>query len=113
MQTVNEYLEHVSPDQMREYARVRSVVCELIPDATETMSYGVPTFKYKGKNLLHFGAFREHVSIFPGPAAIEAKQEKLSDYKLSKGTIRYSTNRPIPEDLIIELLQIRVSEIAK
>lgn len=111
MQSVNEYLETVSQEQLTEYNRVRNIVYKIVPEASETMAYGIPTFKYKDKNLIHFGAFKDHVSIFPGANAIELLREKLSSYKLSKGTIQYSTTAPIPEVLILALLKICISEI--
>lgn len=111
MQTVSEYLEHIPPDQRQEFERIRKVVYELVPDATETMVYGVPTFKYKDRNLLHFGAFTHHMSIFPGPHAIEVLRLKLSDYKIARGTIKYTNQNLIPEALVIELLTVGKADI--
>ena len=111
MQTVSEYLEHVTPEQVREYERIRKIVHKLVPDTTETMAYGVPTFTYKGKNLLHFGAFKNHMSIFPGSHAIEELQEELRDYKTSRGTIQFTDDKLIPEALIVKLLTVGLADI--
>ena len=113
MQPIEKYLGFISTEQRTEFERIKTIVRKVVPDATETMAYGIPTFKYKGKNLLHFGAFKDHVSIFPGPKAIEILEDKLSVYKLSKGTIQYSATKPIPDDIVIELIKISISDITK
>ena len=111
MQTIDEYLAAITLDQVREYERIRQIVHKLVPDTTETMAYGVPTFTYKGKNLLHFGAFKNHMSIFPGPHAIEELQEELGDYKISRGTIQFTDDKLMPEALIVKLLTIGLADI--
>jgi uncharacterized protein YdhG (YjbR/CyaY superfamily) len=71
----------------------------------------LPTMTYKGKNLLHFAAFKDHISLFPTSGPTEELAAKLKDYKTSKGTIQFTLEKPLPEDLIREIINLRVRDI--
>lgn len=107
MITVTSYLENASLDQREEYERIRAIVATSVPEFEEMISYGLPTFKYKGKPLLYFGAFKNHMSIFPTPSPVETLKERLEPYKVSKGTIQFTQDNLLPEDLITDLIQLR------
>jgi uncharacterized protein YdhG (YjbR/CyaY superfamily) len=110
---MDEYLETLPPAQKDALARVRAAVADLAPDAEEGTSYGVPTFIYAGKPLLGFSAAKAHLSIFPfSPAAIEAVKDRLEGFDLAKGTIRFSTEQPVPEDVLADLVRARMREIS-
>ena len=80
------------------------------PETTKTISYGIPTFKYKG-SLLGFGAFSNHCSLFPmSPPVIVAFQNELKDYQTSKGTIRFPVDKPLPSTLLKKLVKARIAE---
>lgn len=111
MSVINQYLKNLPAQQKKELGRVHQIVKDLAPDTTETFSYGIPTYKYKGKNLVHFAAYKNHMSLFPGPAAIEALKAELSNFKLSKGTIQFTTEQPIPTTTLKKIIQIRKSSI--
>lgn len=111
MATVEKYLDEITPNQREHFERIRKIVREVAPQAEESISYGVPTFKVNGRPLLYFGAFKDHMSIFPG-APVELK-EKLKDYKLGKGTIQFTEAKPLPEPIIKEILQNRLAKIYK
>src|SRR5687768_7626930 len=110
MATIDEYLKHVTPPQKTEFERIRKIVKSLVPESEETITYGIPTFKYKGKYLIYFGAFKNHMSIFPG-APLSLKQ-KLKGYKLLKGTIQFTEENPLPASIIRELVKNRLTEIS-
>ncbi len=110
MKTIDEYLRHVEPLQNKELERVRKIIKEVAPDVEETISWGMPTFKYKGKNLIHFAAFKNHMSLFPGALRDEIK-DKLEGYTLSKGTIQFTVEHPLQESIIKELVRSRVAGI--
>lgn len=111
MSTIDEYLKHVKPKQKAELERVRKIIKKLVPDAEETISYGIPTFKYKGKYLIYFAAYKDHMSIF---GSMEKVEDKLTGYELShKGTLRFTEDNPVPEDIIGELVQGRMKEVSK
>ena len=111
MPTVNDYLKKITPSQKDEFEKIRKIVKAMVPDAEEVISYGIPTFKHKGKYLIYFGAFKNHMSLFPG--APLKLTEKLKEFKLSKGTIQFTEDKPIPEEIIKEMVLTRLKEIEK
>ena len=107
MLTVAEYITNASPEQQIEYKRIQSIVYGITPDVTEVISYGIPTFKYKDKYLLYFGAFKNHMSVFPTPEPVEFLRERLKDYKVSKGTIQFTHDKPLPTDVLEDMVRLR------
>jgi uncharacterized protein YdhG (YjbR/CyaY superfamily) len=89
--------------------KVRSVIKEAAPDATEDIRYGIPTFRLRG-NLVHFAAYDTHIGFYPTPSGIEAFKTELSAYDLGRGTVRFPLNDPIPYDLIKQIVAFRVKE---
>lgn len=83
-----------------------------VPDAEETISYGIPTFKLNG-NLVHFAAYKNHIGFYPGSSGVNKFSEKLTQYKYSKGTIQFPINKPLPYGLIREIVRFRVKENLK
>lgn len=109
MSTIDEYLEGVNP-QMRDVLNdIRRVVHELVPEAQESISYGVPTFKVKDRPLLYFAAYKNHMSIHP--QAGDELRAKLKDYKTAKGTIQFTLEHPLPDGFIEEFIHYRLSLI--
>jgi len=108
--TVDQYLERVPEPARTTLNNIRAVIRSVAPpDATEGISYGIPTFKYKGM-LASFAAFSDHCSLFPGAGpTIEFKNE-LKNFQTSKGTIRFAPNKPLPATLLRKLLKARVAE---
>jgi uncharacterized protein YdhG (YjbR/CyaY superfamily) len=93
--------------------RVRAIVGAVAPDAEEGTSYGMPAFRYAGRPLLGFRAAKHHLSLFPfSPAAIEAVADRLDGFDLAKGTIRFTPDLPVPEDVLADLIRVRQREIA-
>jgi uncharacterized protein YdhG (YjbR/CyaY superfamily) len=111
MNEVDKYLAGVEPTQKVELERIRSIVRICIPEAGEKISYGMPTMTYRGKNLLHFAAFKDHLSLFPTSGPTEELAAKLKPYKTSKGTIQFTLQNPLPEDLIREIITLRKNDI--
>jgi uncharacterized protein YdhG (YjbR/CyaY superfamily) len=73
----------------------------------------MPAFLYAGRPLLGFRAAKKHLSVFPfSPAAVEAVADRLEGFDLSKGTIRFAPDRPLPEDVLADLVRARKKEIA-
>ena len=109
---MDDYLDALPPAQKAALERVRAVVADLAPDAAEGRSYGVPAFIYAGRPLLGFSAAKKHLSIFPfSPAAIEAVKDRLEGFDLAKGTIRFSPDHPVPEDVLADVIRARMREI--
>ncbi|MGX5715168.1 iron chaperone [Arthrobacter sp. MAHUQ-56] len=94
--------------------RVVEIARSVAPDATEGMSYGMPALKVDGKPLLAAVAAARHLSVFPFSAAVvEAVAPKLEGYSLSKGTIRFMADQPLPEDVVQDIVRLRLAEIRK
>ena len=111
MAVIDTYLENVSPTQKVELQRIRIFIRKLVPGAEETISYGLPAFKYKGKPLVYFGAFKDHMSLFPTSGPTETLKDKLTDYTVSKGTIQFTEKNPLPDSLLKEIILERISAI--
>ncbi len=92
--------------------QIRQAIRESAPDAEETISYQMPAFKQNGI-LVWFGAFKNHIGFFPKVSAMEAFKEQLKPYKTSKGTVQFQINKPVPLDLIKEIVRFRVREESK
>ena len=113
MSVIDEYLKDVGGPQRGELERIRKIVQQIVPEAEEVISYGMPGFKYKGKYLVGFSAFKDHLSLFPTNGPIETLKDKLAGFTLAKGTIQFTPEHPIPEALIKEILLVRVAAISK
>lgn len=111
MAVVDSYLNELPRLQRAELERIRQIVRKYYPEAKESISYGMPAFKYNGKYLIAYWAFSDHLSIFPTNGPIEALATQLTDYQTSKGTIRFTLKKTIPEPLLVEILQARVKAI--
>lgn len=81
---------------------IRTTIAKAAPQATEAISYRMPTFKLHG-NLVHFAVFTHHIGLYPGSGAVEAFREELADFKTSKGAIQFPLDRPMPVALITRI----------
>ena len=92
---------------------IRDTVREIAPDAKEVISYGMPGFKYDGKYLCGFNAFKDHLSFFPTSEPIALLHDQLAGYKIATGTIQFNAARPLPDQLVKALVQVRIDAIKK
>ena len=106
---IDEYIESFPKDIQDILEKVRATIREAAPEAEEAISYQMPTFKLKG-NLVHFAAFKNHIGMYPAPSGIEKFKSELSAYKGGKGSIKFPLDKPIPYDLISEIVKFRVKE---
>jgi len=107
------YLEGLEPDARAALAHIRDVVHATVPDAEEGVSYGMPAFRHAGKPLLGFRVAKAHIGLFPfSPAAVASVQDRLSGFDLAKGTIRFTPDAPVPDDVLVDLIEFRRREIA-
>jgi uncharacterized protein YdhG (YjbR/CyaY superfamily) len=106
---IDEYIS-LFPENVRGILqKMRQVIREAAPEATEAISYWIPTFKLNG-NLVHFGGYKKHVSFYPSPSGIEAFSEELATYETSRGTVKFPLNKPIPYELMKRMVEFRVKE---
>ena len=106
--TIDEYIA-TFPKNIQSILELRQAIRNSAPKAEEAISYQMPTFKLNG-NLVYFAAFKNHIGFYPTSSAIEAFKEELSDYEVSKGTIRFPLDKPIPFDLVKKIVKYRVKE---
>ena len=112
MSRFSEYMEQLLPEERAQFERVCKLVRRLVPEAEEGWSYGIPTFKYRGKPLLGFRAATKHLSVFPyGKAAIEALSAELEGFSTSSGTIRFTAEKPLPDEVLEKLIRYKKQEI--
>ena len=109
----NKSIETFEPEIQKTLNEIRNFIKIEVPEATEKISYGMPTFYLNG-NLIHFAAFTDHYSFFPSPSGIDVFLEKeLVPYHTGKGTLRFPIDKPIPWDIIQKVIQFRVKENLK
>jgi uncharacterized protein YdhG (YjbR/CyaY superfamily) len=112
MSEIDDYLVTVAPDQRAALDRVLELARRTVPDAVDGRSYGMPALKYAGKGLIGILAAKDHLSVFPfSPAAVDAVRDRLPGFSLSKGTIRFSVDQPLPDDVVRDLVARRRAEI--
>jgi len=108
-QTIDEYIKIFPKDIQKLLGTIRQTIKKSAPVAEEAISYQIPTFKLKG-NLVHFAAFKNHIGFYPRVSAMVAFKDKLSPYKVSRGTVQFQLNKAIPFDLIKEIVRFRIKE---
>jgi uncharacterized protein YdhG (YjbR/CyaY superfamily) len=108
--TVDEYLAGVPEPARSTLNKIRAAIRSAVPpEASETISYRIPAFKYKGV-LVWFAAFRDHCSFFPTASVIDAFKNELKGYSISKGTIQVPTDKPLPAALVKKMVKVRVAQ---
>ena len=109
--TVDQYLAAVPEPARTTLNKIRATIRSAAPpEATETISYGIPAFRHKGV-LVWFAAFANHCSLFPTAAIIEKFKSELKAYTISKGTIQFPTDKPLPAALVKKMVKARVAQI--
>jgi uncharacterized protein YdhG (YjbR/CyaY superfamily) len=108
-QTVEEYLAELPEPVRDKIARLRQAIREAAPQAEETISYNMPSFRWNGM-LVWYAAFKKHIGLYPRTSAMEAFKDKLAVYKTSKGAIQFPIEQPIPVGLVKEIVKFRIKE---
>lgn len=106
---MDEYIASFPEDVQQLLKKVRATIRESAPEAQETIKYGMPTFTLKG-NLVSFAAYKQHIGLYPVPAGSEAFNRQMAAYKAEKSSARFPLDKPIPYELIGELVRYRVNE---
>lgn len=109
--TVDEYLAQVPEPARSTLKKVRAVIESVVPaGTTEVLSYRIPAFRYK-RVLVWYAAFSDHCSLFPTASIIEKLEKELKPYTLSKGTIHFPTNKPLPSALLKKIVKARLADV--
>lgn len=111
--SIDEFIAAYPKDVQEILNKLRAIIKNEATAAEEAIVYGIPTFKLKGKNLVHFSAYPHHIGFYPTPGAIEAFKKELSQYKGAKGSVQFPLDKPIPYELIKKIISFRVKETEK
>ncbi len=110
--TIDEYISTFPENVQKILENLRDVIKKAAPQAEETINYQIPTFRLNG-NLVHFAAYKNHIGFYPTPSGIEHFKDELSAYEVAKGSVKFPLNKPIPYDLIRNIVEFRVKENLK
>ena len=108
--SIDEYIAEFPAETQEGLKELRALIRAAAPDATETISYAMPTFDLNGKHLVHFAGFAHHVGLYPMPSGIEAFKDELEPYKNAKGSVQFPLGKPMPWDLIRRIVEYRIGE---
>lgn len=106
---VDDYLGTVPAGARATLEKLRKTIKAAAPIASEVISYQMPMYKHHGM-LIGFAVFKDHCSVFPGSAVMEAHKEELKRYDTSKGTIRFPINKPLPAALLKKLVKTGIKQ---
>ena len=109
----HEYLAALSSEKRAALAKLRKDIKSAAPKAEECISYGIPAFRIGGRFLVAFGAAAKHCSFYPGAHPLKTHEGELKGYSLSKGTIRFPADTPLPSALVRKLVKTRLAEYAE
>lgn len=103
-ENIDQYIAGFNADVQEKLKTIRKLVHETIPEAVEAISYQMPSFKYKGKILVYFAAFKNHIGFYATPEPNVAFKDELSEYKTTKGTIQLPYDKPLPVELLRKII---------
>jgi uncharacterized protein YdhG (YjbR/CyaY superfamily) len=107
--SIDEYIASFSPEVQAILERIRLTIRKAAPDAQETISYNIPTFRLN-RVLVHFAAFKKHIGFYP-PVRGDARLEKaVSPYAGEKGNLQFPLDQPVPYTLIERIVKFRVKQ---
>lgn len=108
-QSIDEYIASFPVDVQKRLQEIRAAIKSAAPNATEKISYQLPTFYLNG-NLVHFAAFKNHIGFYPTPSGIASFTKELAKYESAKGSVQFPLDQPLPLSLIKKIVKFRVGE---
>ena len=109
--TIDEYLSRANPEQRATLEKIRQTIHAVAPAVEEVISYGLAGFKLNGRPLVYFGAWANHCAFYPASSALaKTIQHQLKKFETSKGTIRFTPDKPLPTALVKKLVKARIAE---
>jgi uncharacterized protein YdhG (YjbR/CyaY superfamily) len=111
--SVDAYINAQAADLQPQLTQLRQIITKAAPDAEESISYGMPAYKYLGKPLVYFAANKKHIGFYALPTANEFFKKELAGYDVSKGTIRFPLGQPLPVRLVSTIVKFRIEENKK
>ena len=114
MPDLDDFLAGLDESVRLAFERVRDLALQVVPDADQGTSYGMAALIWRGKPLLGFNVAASHLAVHPfSPSAVDAVREQLSGFRLSKGTVRFRPETPLPEKAVLDLVRARRDEIVR
>jgi uncharacterized protein YdhG (YjbR/CyaY superfamily) len=110
-ETIDEYIESFPENVQSVLEKLRATVREAAPEAVESISYDMPTFKLNAKRLVYFSAWKNHIGFYSIPEGNDAFRKELSPYEGEKGSLRSPLEKLIPYDLVKKIVMFRMKEI--
>jgi uncharacterized protein YdhG (YjbR/CyaY superfamily) len=108
---VDDYISDFPEDIQSILEKIRTTIRKAAPGALEMISYGIPAFKFQGKPLAYFAAFKNHIGFYPTPTGIDEFEKELSVYKQGKGSVQFPIDKPMPLKLISKIAKYRMNKI--
>jgi uncharacterized protein YdhG (YjbR/CyaY superfamily) len=107
--SIDEYIANCPKGVQKKLKELRATIKASAPDATEKISYQMPTFYLKG-NLVHFAALKNHIGFYPTPSGVQAFIKETAKYASTKGSIQFPLDEPLPLKLVSKIVKFRVKE---
>ena len=108
---IDEYISQYPPETQEVLKQIRSTIKKIVPDAEETISYGIPSFTLNGTYLIYFAAYKKHIGLYPITTTPDQIEKEFASFKISgKGTVQFPLNKPMPLNLIAKLVKLQVEE---
>jgi len=107
--SIDQYIDSFPAAVKKKLKELRKAIKSAAPEATERISYNMPTFYFNG-NLVHFAAYANHIGFYPAPSGISAFQEDIKEYKHAKGSVQFPIDKPLPIELIRRIVEFRYNE---
>jgi uncharacterized protein YdhG (YjbR/CyaY superfamily) len=108
--TIDEYIANYPKDIQALLKKMRQIIKKAAPNAEEKINYGIPTFTLAGRNLVHFGASKNHIGFYPTPSGVKQFEKELSVYEGAKGSVQLPLDKALPSTLITKIVKFRVKE---
>lgn len=109
--SIDDYIAEFPEDTQKVLQEIRALIRASAPDATETISYAIPTYDLNGAHLVHFAGYKQHIGFYPTGRGADAFAEELKAYKGGKGSVQFPLGKPLPADLISRIVKHRVAEV--
>ncbi len=111
---VDDYLRALGEPERSTLETLRGEILEIVPDAEQVISYGVPAFRVRGKIVAGFAAFKSHLSYLPfSGSVLEQLSDQLEGYAMTKGSLHFQFDRPLPKPLVNDLIAVRLAELGQ
>ena len=110
IKNVDDYISNFPSETKTKLQIIRQIIKDIAPEAIESISYGMPAYKTNKKPLVYFGGFARHIGFYATPAGHEKFKKQLSFYKQGKGSVQFPLDKPLPVNLIKEIVKFRVTK---